>query len=144
MATLPLDLKRLAAEATEADDDEAGTPASTRIGHVHLNVADLERAEAFYCELLGFDVTTRGFPGPSSWPRAAITTTSASTRGWARRPPAAAGGARLEPLRARGRRPDRARGPSGTSHPGGVRSDPVADGVLIRDPSANGVLLRTR
>ena len=27
MATLPLDLERLAAEATEADDDEAGTPA---------------------------------------------------------------------------------------------------------------------
>jgi catechol 2,3-dioxygenase len=30
-----------------------------RIGHVHLKVADLERAIAFYAGVLGFDVTTR-------------------------------------------------------------------------------------
>lgn len=29
------------------------------IGHVHLKVADLERAVAFYCEVLGFEVTLR-------------------------------------------------------------------------------------
>ncbi len=29
------------------------------IGHVHLKVADLERALAFYCGVLGFDLTTR-------------------------------------------------------------------------------------
>lgn len=32
-------------------------PAQTRIGHVHLKVADLPRALAFYCDLLGFEVT---------------------------------------------------------------------------------------
>lgn len=31
----------------------------TRIGHVHLKVADLERALAFYCGVLGFAVTQR-------------------------------------------------------------------------------------
>lgn len=31
----------------------------TRIGHVHLKVADLERAIAFYCGVLGFEVTQR-------------------------------------------------------------------------------------
>lgn len=35
------------------------TPEQTRIGHVHLKVADLERALAFYCELLGFELTLR-------------------------------------------------------------------------------------
>lgn len=30
-----------------------------RIGHVHLKVADLERALAFYCGVLGFEVTQR-------------------------------------------------------------------------------------
>ncbi|MFN2489914.1 MAG: VOC family protein [Actinomycetota bacterium] len=30
-----------------------------RIGHVHLKVSDLERAEAFYRDALGFEVTTR-------------------------------------------------------------------------------------
>jgi catechol 2,3-dioxygenase len=32
-------------------------PAQTRIGHVHLKVADLERALGFYRDLLGFEVT---------------------------------------------------------------------------------------
>ena len=33
-------------------------PAQTRIGHVHLKVADLKRAMAFYCDLLGFELIT--------------------------------------------------------------------------------------
>lgn len=32
-------------------------PAKTRIGHVHLKVADLERSLRFYRDLLGFEVT---------------------------------------------------------------------------------------
>ena len=33
-------------------------PVQTRIGHVHLKVADLKRALGFYCDLLGFEITT--------------------------------------------------------------------------------------
>jgi catechol 2,3-dioxygenase len=33
-------------------------PAQTRIGHVHLKVSDLNRSLAFYCDLLGFEITT--------------------------------------------------------------------------------------
>lgn len=33
--------------------------AGTRIGHVHLKVADLERALAFYCGVLGFELMQR-------------------------------------------------------------------------------------
>jgi catechol 2,3-dioxygenase len=33
--------------------------AGTRIGHVHLKVADLERALGFYCGVLGFELTQR-------------------------------------------------------------------------------------
>lgn len=33
-------------------------PAQTRIGHVHLKVADLQRAMDFYCGLLGFELIT--------------------------------------------------------------------------------------
>jgi catechol 2,3-dioxygenase len=32
-------------------------PADTKIGHVHLKVADLEKSLAFYRDLLGFEVT---------------------------------------------------------------------------------------
>ena len=31
----------------------------TRIGHVHLKVADIERALGFYCGVLGFEITQR-------------------------------------------------------------------------------------
>lgn len=34
-------------------------PTQTRIGHVHLKVSNLERALAFYRDLLGFEVTMR-------------------------------------------------------------------------------------
>ena len=34
-------------------------PKETRIGHVHLKVADLERAIGFYKDVLGFDLVTR-------------------------------------------------------------------------------------
>jgi catechol 2,3-dioxygenase len=42
----------------------AGRPSPTidagvRIGHVHLKVSDLERALAFYCGVLGFELTQR-------------------------------------------------------------------------------------
>jgi catechol 2,3-dioxygenase len=36
--------------------------AGARIGHVHLRVADLERALAFYCGVLGFTLTQRYGP----------------------------------------------------------------------------------
>ena len=33
-------------------------PAQTKIGHVHLKVADIKRSLEFYCDLLGFELTT--------------------------------------------------------------------------------------
>ena len=38
--------------------DEYQIPSQTRIGHVHLKVADLNRSLEFYRDLLGFEVTT--------------------------------------------------------------------------------------
>jgi catechol 2,3-dioxygenase len=40
---------------------DTSTPiiAGTRIGHVHLKVADLDRALGFYCGVLGFEVMQR-------------------------------------------------------------------------------------
>ncbi len=62
MSTLPLDVDGLLGEMRE-DEPESGMPDGTRIGHVHLNVADLDAAERFYSGVLGFDVTVRGYPG---------------------------------------------------------------------------------
>jgi catechol 2,3-dioxygenase len=62
MATEPLDLEGLMAELPHEGED-LGMPAGTKIGHVHLQVADLAAAEAFYSTLLGFEVSVRGYPG---------------------------------------------------------------------------------
>jgi catechol 2,3-dioxygenase len=40
-------------------DQTQPIPAGTRIGHVHLKVADLERALGFYRDVLGFQVKAR-------------------------------------------------------------------------------------
>jgi catechol 2,3-dioxygenase len=63
MSTLPLDVDRLLAELPEGGAGAGGMTGGTRIGHVHLNVADLDEAENFYAELLGLDVTVRTYPG---------------------------------------------------------------------------------
>ena len=34
-------------------------PAATRIGHVHLKVAELDRTDAFYRDVLGLEVAAR-------------------------------------------------------------------------------------
>ncbi len=38
-------------------------PPGTRIGHVHLCVSSLEWAKVFYCDVLGFSIRQRSFPG---------------------------------------------------------------------------------
>jgi catechol 2,3-dioxygenase len=63
MDTLPLDLDSVIGEPSAADPKANGMPHGTRIGHVHLNVAELSAAEDFYGGLLGFEVTVRGYPG---------------------------------------------------------------------------------
>ena len=63
MATLPLDLRSLADELAAADGPQPTAPAGTVMGHVHLQMAGIPDAEAFYHGVLGFDVTTRGYPG---------------------------------------------------------------------------------
>jgi catechol 2,3-dioxygenase len=63
MATLPLDLDDLAGALGEQTAEAVGAPVATRMGHVHLDVADLAAGERFYAGLLGLDVTARAYPG---------------------------------------------------------------------------------
>ncbi len=63
MSTLPLDLDDVIGELRAATELQADVPAGTRIGHVHLQVSDLNEAEAFYHGVLGFDVIVRVYPG---------------------------------------------------------------------------------
>lgn len=63
MGTEPLDLQRLLALA--ADGVFVGLAEGTRVGHVHLMVADVPACEHFYCETLGFELMQRYGPAAS-------------------------------------------------------------------------------
>jgi len=61
MATEPLDARALIAAGE--GKPWSGMPAGTVMGHVHLHVADLTAAEAFYHAGLGFDKVVWTYPG---------------------------------------------------------------------------------
>ncbi len=63
MSTEPLDIDGLMGELLQDPRPWTGLSPQTRIGHVHLQVSDLSQAEAFYVDLLGFQVTQRNYPG---------------------------------------------------------------------------------
>jgi len=61
MTTDPLDVGSLITAG--AGEDWNAAPAGTTMGHVHLHVGDLAKAEAFYHRSLGFDKTVWTYPG---------------------------------------------------------------------------------
>jgi catechol 2,3-dioxygenase len=140
MTTLPLDLAPLF-EATQGQPWE-GLELTTRIGHVHLHIANLQQAEAFYCDILGFDlmqhygssaafVSAGGYHhhiGLNTWAGVGVPP-----------PPPGSAGLRhftlvLPDTAARDRVVQRL---SDT----GVVTEPQDTGVLVRDPSGNQVRL---
>jgi catechol 2,3-dioxygenase len=56
MGTWPLDLRDLIDTLPHDDDEFTGLPAGTRMGHVHLRVADIDATVAFYRDALGFEL----------------------------------------------------------------------------------------
>jgi catechol 2,3-dioxygenase len=61
MATEPLNVDSLIEAA--GGERWTGMPAGTVIGHVHLHVADIPTAEAFYHHALGLDKVAWSYPG---------------------------------------------------------------------------------
>ena len=61
MTTDRLDIRGLLAAG--GDREWSGMPSGTTMGHVHLHVGDLDRAEAFYHRALGFDKVVWSYPG---------------------------------------------------------------------------------
>lgn len=62
MDTLPLNLQVITNELGENETITDGIHPDTKIGHIHLKVSDLFKAEKFYNQLLGFNVTNSSYP----------------------------------------------------------------------------------
>ena len=145
MSTLPLDLDDVLAELEVATELQLEAPSGTTIGHVHLQVADLAQAEAFYHGVLGFDVIVRGYPGAlfvsaggyhhhiglNTWHSAGAApaaTGSVGMRSFAIDLPDEQ---ELAAVLARVREAS-------------IAGTPVPGGVLVHDPFGSSVVLRTR
>jgi catechol 2,3-dioxygenase len=63
MGTDPLDLHSILAASEPPRAGEPALASGTVVGHVHLQVADLEATTAFHRERLGMDVTVSSYPG---------------------------------------------------------------------------------
>jgi catechol 2,3-dioxygenase len=62
MSTEALNLSDLLA-TIKGEAPAASPPSETDLGHIHLQVADLNEAERFYHKFLGLAVTQRSYPG---------------------------------------------------------------------------------
>lgn len=142
MGTAPLDMDNLVLAAEHDSRPWEGMPAGTRIGHVHLQVHDLEQAESFYRHLLGLGVTLR-FGSGALFFAAGDYHHHVGANTWGSRhalpPPADAAGLRYFTIVV----PDRdayqqlvarVRG-------AGLPCEERDEGLFLRDPSRNGVLL---
>jgi catechol 2,3-dioxygenase len=143
MATLPLDASALV-EVLEgaAPPDFSGLPAGTRMGHVHLHVADVPEAEAFYNGTLGFDVVAR-YGADATFMSAGGYHHHIGANVWAGRgvtpPPPGSAALRHATILL----PDAAEVDRVVARVANEGQEPeqTEDGTLVRDPSGNALLL---
>lgn len=138
----PIDLDELFSHLSDDDPLDAPMPSGTRMGHVHLHVADVDDALRFYHELVGFDVMGHvpgvGFVSAGGYHHHLGLNT------WAGR------GARPAPAGAAGLRRFTVELPTqrdlddvvGRLERGEVRVSEEAGGLAAVDPSANRVLFK--
>jgi len=140
--SVPLDLEGVLSELSGHNDAWSGLPLQTVIGHMHLRVANLTEAEAFYVGVLGFDIVARyesqalfvsaggyhGHVGLNTWESVD-----------AMPPPPGSIGLRHFSVSL----PNKAELDRVTKclRDAGVTLEKVPAGVLVRDPSANAILL---
>ncbi len=144
MAVDPLDFDGVLAELRDDDQPWDGLDPRTCIGHVHLHVADLRAAYAFYCDLLGFELMQR-FGDSALFVSAGGYHHHLGLNTWAGvgapPPPPDAAGLRFYEIKL----PDQAALDQVVSRvqAAGVPLEQTTHGWLLRDPSQNGVVLTT-
>jgi catechol 2,3-dioxygenase len=144
MATLPLDLRSMLRKSTDEGEDPPVMSGRTRIGHVHLQVADLAAAEAFYRGILGFEVTVGDYPGALFLSAGGyhhhVGLNTWAGEGAPAPEPGAVGLRWFEVVLPHAPELDRIFERLGDAR---IDVERVDDGVLTADPSGNAVLLRT-
>jgi catechol 2,3-dioxygenase len=140
----PIDLEELFSHLGKDDRLEAPMPAGTKMGHVHLHVADVKQALRFYHDLVGFDVMGEvpgvGFVSAGGYHH------HVGLNEWAGK------GARPAPPGSAGLRQFTIEVPTkrdlndvvGRLEGGGVSVSETTDGFAASDPSSNDIQIKAR
>ncbi len=143
MGTVALDVDALVGTIADAPpEDFTGMPGATTIGHVHLHVRDVDEADHFYGDALGFDVMTH-YGDQATFLSAGGYHHHLGANVWAGRgatpPPPGSASLRHATIVL----PDRAEVDrvAGWVADAGSEPEPRAEGLLVRDPSQNAFLL---
>jgi catechol 2,3-dioxygenase len=140
MDTSPLNVERLLVAA--GSSPWTGVPPGTVIGHVHLFVGDLERAEAFYHAGVGFDKTVWSYPG-ALFMAAGGYHHHLGTNTWAAgAPPATESDARLLEWELVVPTAADAAAALASVAAGGAAVEPTTDGGIVRDPWGTALRIR--
>jgi catechol 2,3-dioxygenase len=143
MGTIALDINALIGTIADTPPQEfTGMPPATTMGHVHLHVRDIDEADAFYRDALGFDVTAH-FGDMATFLSAGGYHHHLGANVWAGRgasppPPGSAALRHATIVLPDAGELDRV---AGWAADAGSEPLPQSDGVLIRDPSQNALLL---
>lgn len=141
-----LDLDALFSHLSEGETLDVPMPSETRIGHVHLHVANIERAVDFYHGVLGFDVMGQGARFGAAFVSAGGYHHHIGLNTWqgegAPPPPADALGLRYFSINL----------PDGAAlgqvlvrvRQARIAAEENEAGILVRDPFQNGVVLTSR
>jgi catechol 2,3-dioxygenase len=145
MPTDPLDLEALLREAPRDPDSTGPAPDGTRIGHVHLHVADLAAAERFYVDTLGFDIVTR-YGSEALFVSAGGYHHHIGLNTWAGvgAPPPTEGSAGLRWFELAHTGEEERDKTAARAAAAGAESERIGSYYLIRDPSGNGIRITAR
>jgi len=140
----PIDTTELFSHLAKSDSIEAPMPDATKMGHVHLHVADVDEALGFYHDLVGFDVMGHvpsvGFVSAGGYHHH-LGLNEWAGRGARPAPPGSAGLRHFTIELPTGRDLDAV---VGRLEHGGVRVSQSGDGFSATDPSANAVHFKVR
>lgn len=138
-----VDIEELMAELRRDPSPWSGLSPETKVGHVHLHVADLEASQKFYQQLLGFEVVLKSDDFGALFVSAGGYHHHIGMNIWQ------GAGAPPPPLDATGLRyytivlPDQAELERVVERVRGAGDEmqTTPEGILLRDPAQNGVLL---
>ncbi|MEW5987172.1 MAG: VOC family protein [Chloroflexota bacterium] len=141
MASDPLDMDGIMAELNGRDEAWSGLYPQTTIGHIHLHVSHIPAAEAFYTNVLGFDLILRwhqaGFVSAGGYHHHIGYNTWAGVG--APPPPPDAVGLRWFEICLPDE--DALKVVAGRVRQAGWPLEERAEGLFLRDPAQNGIML---